>query len=214
MDVRVLVASEILLYREGLRRMLQDVAGIDLVGIAASAEEVVSRVAIEMPAVVLLDVGVAESLALLRNFGSAPYINGIVIVGARELDAAAFAGLPFGLLACLDPDGTESDLRSAICAAARGEIRRHPVPTPPHPSARASRIADLTARETEILRLLQQGLSNKLLSRRLGIELSTVKNHVHSILAKLSASSRGEAISLLFRHEQMQEDEGPATRAR
>ncbi len=53
----------------------------------------------------------------------------------------------------------------------------------------------------EILRLMQQGLPNKMISRELGIELSTVKNHVHSILAKLGAHNRGEAISLLYRYE-------------
>jgi len=57
----------------------------------------------------------------------------------------------------------------------------------------------------EILRLMQQGLPNKTISRRLGIELSTVKNHVHSILAKLGAHNRGEAISLLYRHETSRE---------
>jgi DNA-binding NarL/FixJ family response regulator len=53
----------------------------------------------------------------------------------------------------------------------------------------------------EILRLMQRGLPNKTISRLLGIELSTVKNHVHSILAKLGAHNRGEAISLVYRHE-------------
>jgi len=70
-----------------------------------------------------------------------------------------------------------------------------------HPSA----IAHLTEREMEILRLMQQGLPNKTISRQLGIELSTVKNHVHSILAKLGAHNRGEAISLLYRYEKSRE---------
>jgi len=60
----------------------------------------------------------------------------------------------------------------------------------------------------EILRLMQQGLPNKSISRQLGIELSTVKNHVHSILAKLGAHNRGEAISLLYRHEKSREHHG------
>jgi DNA-binding CsgD family transcriptional regulator len=53
----------------------------------------------------------------------------------------------------------------------------------------------------EILLLMQEGVSNKTISRDLGIELSTVKNHVHSILAKLGVHRRGEAISLLHAHE-------------
>jgi DNA-binding NarL/FixJ family response regulator len=62
-------------------------------------------------------------------------------------------------------------------------------------------IDELTSREMEILRLMQQGVSNKTISRELGIELSTVKNHVHSILAKLGVHRRAEAISLLYAHE-------------
>jgi two-component system, NarL family, nitrate/nitrite response regulator NarL len=210
MEIRVLVASEVRLYREGLRRVLQDVAGIALVGIAASAEEVVAQACGLMPpTVVLLDVGLAESLALIQNFGGAPHIPGIVIVGAPEIDAETVAALPFGVLGYVMRDGSESDLLETIHAAARGEVRqcRRPAVPPLSSGARRSHIEELTARETEILRLMQQGLSNKMLSRRLGIELSTVKNHVHSILAKLSARSRGEAISLLYRHDELRRTE-------
>lgn len=55
----------------------------------------------------------------------------------------------------------------------------------------------LTARESEILALLQQGLSNKVISRRLGIELATVKNHVHSVFGKLGLRRRAEAAVLV-----------------
>ena len=85
-------------------------------------------------------------------------------------------------------------LLDAIRAAGRANA--------PHKSFMAAACIDgLTAREMEILRLMQQGVSNKTISRHLGIELSTVKNHVHSILAKLGVHRRGEAISLLYAHE-------------
>jgi two-component system, NarL family, nitrate/nitrite response regulator NarL len=218
MDIRVLVASEVRLYREGLRRVLQDVAGIALVGIASSAEEVVELVCGLAPTVVLLDLALAENLAMIQSFGRAPHINGIVIVGAREFDPSTIAVLPFGILGYVSRNGTESDLLDAIRAAARGEVRAHrdnPLsPSPRNGMAPRDHIEELTARETEILRLMQQGHSNKVLSRQLGIGLSTVKNHVHSILAKLSARSRGEAISLLYRHDESQRTERALTRAR
>lgn len=210
MEIRVLVASEVRLYREGLRRVLQDIAGISLVGIAASAEEVVDQsCGLMPPTVILLDLALAESLAVIQGFGGAPHIPGIVIVGAPDTDAETIAALPFGILGYVMRDGTESDLLETIHAAARGEVRlcRRPPFSPLASGARRSHIEELTARETEILRLMQQGLSNKLLSRQLGIELSTVKNHVHSILAKLSARSRGEAISLLYRHDALRRTE-------
>jgi two-component system nitrate/nitrite response regulator NarL len=101
------------------------------------------------------------------------------------------------------------DMLEAIHAAARGEVRCSPrvagflfrhiaslsrernTPTP---------APTLTARESQILELVRQGLTNKMISRTLGIELTTVKNHVHSILAKLGVHRRAEAM-LLFRDE-------------
>jgi DNA-binding NarL/FixJ family response regulator len=56
----------------------------------------------------------------------------------------------------------------------------------------------LTTREAQILKLVQEGMSNKMISRSVGIELATVKNHVHSILVKLGINRRAEAISLLY----------------
>ena len=69
------------------------------------------------------------------------------------------------------------------------------------PTERQRRSANgsLTAREGQILKLIQEGMSNKMISRSLGIELATVKNHVHNILVKLDIHRRAEAISLLYR---------------
>jgi DNA-binding NarL/FixJ family response regulator len=89
-------------------------------------------------------------------------------------------------------DGTVAVLLDAIRAAGRAGAQHKPG---------GSSMDELTAREMEILRLMQEGVSNKTISRHLGIELSTVKNHVHSILAKLGVHRRGEAISLLYAHE-------------
>ena len=99
-------------------------------------------------------------------------------------------------------------MAAAIKAAARGEVHCSPKiagslfrriaalsngrTTRPTPGS-------LTARETQILKLVQEGMSNKMISRTLGIELPTVKNHVHSILVKLGIHRRAEAISLMYR---------------
>jgi DNA-binding NarL/FixJ family response regulator len=66
-----------------------------------------------------------------------------------------------------------------------------------HRRTKASPLAGLTTREIQVLRMMRQGLSNKVISRRLGIELSTVKNHVHSVLAKLGVHRRAEAVSFV-----------------
>jgi DNA-binding NarL/FixJ family response regulator len=102
------------------------------------------------------------------------------------------------------------DVLEAIQAAARGEVRcsprvagflfRHIASLAKEQSPSPVQTSALTARESQILELLRQGMTNKMISRRLGIELPTVKNHVHSVLAKLGVHRRAEAM-LLFRDE-------------
>ena len=200
MVIRVLVATAVRPYRDGLHRILQGAEGIALAGIASTAEQTVEQACKLLPQVILLDVEMAKCLALQRQFGGAPKIDGVVILGRPETYAEVVACLPAEVLAFVPRDATVADLLAAIRAAGRREntFVRLVAPVPrQHPSA----ILALTDREMEILRLMQQGLPNKTLSRQLGIELSTVKNHVHSILAKLGAHNRGEAISLLYQYE-------------
>jgi DNA-binding NarL/FixJ family response regulator len=221
MVIRVLLATGVRAYREGLQRVLQAAEGIALVGIAATAEQTVEQACKLLPAVILLDIGMAKSLALGGQIAGTPRVGGIVMLGKPEAYADVLVCLPATVLAFVARDATVADLLSAIRAAGGSDAAmRLATPPPPlvapvklsfpgyaprqHPSA----IAHLTDREMEILRLIQQGMPNKTISRRLGIELSTVKNHVHSILAKLGAHNRGEAISLLYRYENTGRAEG------
>lgn len=191
---KVLVATAVRAYREGLQRVLQGADGIALVGIAATAEQTVEEVCKWLPSVLLLDMDMAKRLALAGQMAGAPGVRGIVLVGRPEAYADVVVCLPAEVLAFVECDATVDDLLRAIRAA--GGIDE-PVPRP-HPAAA---IAHLTEREMEILKLIQRGLPNKSISQQLGIELSTVKNHIHSILAKLGAHSRAEATSLLYMYE-------------
>jgi two-component system, NarL family, nitrate/nitrite response regulator NarL len=199
MVIRVLVATGIRAYRDGLQRVLQGAEGIALVGIAATAEQVVEQSCKLLPSVILLDNAMAKGLALCKPFAGTPKVSGMVMLGTPEAYADMLVCLPAETLAFVARDATVADLLKAIRAAGGADIAAPRLVTPAarHPSA----IAHITGREMEILRLMQQGLPNKMISRELGIELSTVKNHVHSILAKLGAHNRGEAISLLYRYE-------------
>ena len=224
MAIRVVVASEVRLYREGLRRVLQDTDGISLVGVASSAGEVVEQACRLVPSVVVVDMAMTESFSVARHFARTPNIGGIVILGIPELEPDVIACLPPNILGFVTRDGTVADLVGAIHAAGRGEVYcSSDAPQvyqrmAAEASARSNGdcIYDLTAREREILKLMQQGVSNKTISRQLGIGLSTVKNHVHSILAKLGVHRRGEAIRLLYRHEDSgrERDEASAPRSR
>jgi two-component system, NarL family, nitrate/nitrite response regulator NarL len=210
MDVRVLVASEVRLYQEGLQRVLQGVAGIVFVGIASSAEELLAQAAALMPTVILLDMAVARSLSVAKHLSRRPLEGGVVVLGIPEGGGGLMSTLPANLLGYVTRDGTVADLLAAIRCAGRGELycSRSLVPlmaarvrgaqAPPVPAAT---FGHLTTREMEILELVREGFSNKAISRQLGIGLSTVKNHVHSVLAKLGVHCRSEAIAVLNRHE-------------
>jgi DNA-binding NarL/FixJ family response regulator len=207
MTIRVLVAIAVRPYRDGLQRVLQGAEGIALAGMASSAEQTVEQACRLLPTVILLDTEMARNLALQRQFGGTPRFCGMVILGRPELYSEVVACLPAEVLAFVAREATVADLLTAIRAAGRGghggsrELRSVTELPSLAPRRQPSAIAHLTEREMEILRLMQQGLPNKTISRQLGIELSTVKNHVHSILAKLGAHNRGEAISLLYRYE-------------
>lgn len=193
MEIRVMVASEVRLYRDALQRVLQGAAGISVVGIASSVEEVVKQACRLIPAVVVIDMAMVESFSLAQPVVRASQSGGVVMLGVPEVPAEVIACMPSAILGYVSRDGTVAVLLDAIRAASRGA---------PEPELHGNVSIDgLTGREMEILRLMQQGVSNKTISRELGIELSTVKNHVHSILAKLGVHRRGEAISLLYAHE-------------
>jgi len=204
--IRVLIATAVRGYRGGLQRVLQGAEGIALVGIASTAEQVVEQSCKLLPSVILLDNAMAKLLALSNPFPGAPKVSGMVMLVTPEVYADMLVCLPAETLAFVSCDATVADLLAAIRTAGGDEspFPRAAMPAataPRHPSGHPSAIAHLTEREMEILRLMQQGLPNKMISRQLGIELSTVKNHVHSILTKLGAHNRGEAISLLYRYE-------------
>jgi two-component system, NarL family, nitrate/nitrite response regulator NarL len=120
-----------------------------------------------------------------------------------------------GIAGYVTRDGSVEDVVAAIKAAARGDVHCSPriagslfrrIAAMSADRSRRSGSGALTARETQILKLIQEGMSNKMISRTLGIGLATVKNHVHNILLKLGIQRRAEAISLL--HESASEKGG------
>jgi len=194
MDIRVMVASEVRLYRDALQRVLQGAEGITMVGVASSADDVVKRACMLGPGVVVVDTAMLESFTAARHVGHASQAGGVMVLCIPEVPAEVLGCLPSAILGFVTRDGTAAVLHDAIRAVGRNSAT--------HRVQGGGCIDELTAREMEILRLMQQGVSNKTISRQLGIELSTVKNHVHSILNKLGVHRRGEAISLMYAHDE------------
>jgi DNA-binding NarL/FixJ family response regulator len=198
----VFVLSQVRFYGEALARML-DGDHCQVVGTGSPPDLHLEVLRSVEPDLVLVDAGLREVIPGLARIGPAPVLALGVADSEREVLSCAEAGATgyvFG-------DATLAELLATMQSVTSGEmpcspriaaslIHRVAVLAAGH-SARPA--TELTPREVEIVKLVDAGLSNKEIGRRLSIELSTVKNHVHSILEKLGAHRRGEAAAR-FRH--------------
>jgi DNA-binding NarL/FixJ family response regulator len=203
--IRVLVATHIRLYCEGLERVLRESPEFALVGTACSAAEAIEQIHKLSADVALLDMAMTGAFGVAKEVARSGGHSKIVALGMPDDETQVLSCAQIGIAGYVTRDGSVEDVVAAIKAAARGEVHC----SPKIAGSLFRRIAALstgrtaagalTAREVQILRLVQEGMSNKMISRNLGIELPTVKNHVHSILVKLGVHRRAEAISLMYR---------------
>jgi DNA-binding NarL/FixJ family response regulator len=204
----VLLVSDQPLYRDGIARTLGEDQQITVVGAAASPEQALELVCLLEPDIVLIDMGMPDALDAARQIAQSTQRTRVVALAIREEDAEVIACAEVGVAGYVPREGSAHDAVDVILAVARGEARCSPrivgsllrriaaLAASRQDSGHAAP-PGLTAREAEILALLQQGLPNKTISRRLGIELATVKNHVHSIFGKLGLRRRAEAAVLV-----------------
>jgi two-component system nitrate/nitrite response regulator NarL len=198
--VRVLLFTDVRLYRELLAAALAEHDGIELAG-SAPCDVAAMAVGMFEPGVVVVDTAAVSVPDGLHALAAALPEAKIVAVGVPDDDEAVVALLEAGAAGYVTAEQPLPDLLAAIEAAAQGVLR-----CPPRLSAAlARRMAalaagrpretngnGLTPRQHEIATLIAEGLSNKQIARRLSIEHATVKNHVHSILVKLGVSRRDQ----------------------
>lgn len=200
--IRVLIVAHIRLYREGLAVMLQHEQRISVVGAAVGADEALVALREHQPDVVLLDMAIPDNALLVRALVAAVPGTKVVALAVPEVEREVLACAEAGVAGYVTREGSVEDVVAAVESVARGEMLCSPrmaatllqrVATLALERSPGNIEARLTRRELEILDLIDQGLSNKEIARRLTIELSTVKNHVHNVLEKLNVSRRGEA---------------------
>lgn len=192
-------------YREGLAEALRHVAGIQVVG-ASAAAGALPRVQLLRPDVVLVDSTSADMLGMVRMLAASAPTAKVVALALPEQSPEVLACAEAGAAGYVTEQASLAELVLTIQAVSRGEMQCPPEITGSLLRRVAVLAADrraflpgstLTARELEVLSLLDEGLSNKQIARRLCIELATVKNHVHHILEKLQVGRRGEATAYL-----------------
>ena len=206
--IRVAIVADIRLYREGLARILERQPNISVVATAATSDGSLAPLSQLAPDLILIDMAMPDSPAAIRRVAVAAPGAKVVSLSVREGegegedDRDVLASAEAGAIAYVPREASLEDLVAVIECAVRGEA----VCSPRVAGALLRRIAalatdgrsdrvpaHLTNREREIMGLIDEGLSNKEIAKRLRIEVATVKNHVHNILEKLQVHRRGEA---------------------
>jgi two-component system nitrate/nitrite response regulator NarL len=200
--IRVSVIAQTRLYQEGLERSLAAQPGLEVVASARDVTEGIAQARAARPDALVIDLGADLGPDAVRRFAlAAPEVR-IVALAVDEDRAETLALVEAGVAGYVTRDGSLQELVATLSSVVRDELRCSPrmagtllrrMQTLARASAPPSAGDRLTAREREILELIDLGLANKDIARRLHIELPTVKNHVHHILEKLGAAHRGEA---------------------
>jgi len=207
-EIAVVIVAEVRFYRDGLATIFDATRHIRVAGTAADAESGIALIRDLRPDVALIDVSADDSAATLRAILAAAPDAKVVALGVAEEEDRLVPLVEAGVAGYVTPEGSISDLTAAVESVANGES----ICSPRMVATLLRRIAalasnrrvdldePLTAREHQIVALIDQGLANKEIARRLCIELPTVKNHVHHILDKLHVTRRGEAAAKMRWH--------------
>lgn len=196
--IRVLIVDDHAVVRSGLAVFLLAFDDLEQVGEAGSGEEAIALCQTLRPDVVLMDLAMPEmnGAAATRQIRQAlPHVQVLALTSFRENHLVQSA-LRAGAIGCLLKNLSAAELAAAIRAAHAGRATPALDMSVPGPGHRQTIGFDLTPREREVLALLTEGLNNLDIAERLAVSRSTVKFHVSTILSKLGASSRTEAVAL------------------
>lgn len=213
--IRVLIVDDHAIVRKGIRALLSETGGFEIVGEAADGQEAVAAAAESQPDVILMDLLMPgmDGIEATRQITHQRPGARILVLTSFAADNKLFPAIKAGALGYLLKDSAPEDLLRAIRQVHRGEPALHPtiarkllqeiaqpVDLSPAPEA-------LTVRELAVLRLIAQGLSNQEIADQLSVSEPTVRTHVSRILGKLHLASRTQAALYAVREGLEAEDE-------
>jgi DNA-binding NarL/FixJ family response regulator len=199
----VLIADDHALFRYGLKAMLRSTEGFEVVGEAATGEEVVALAGELKPDIILMDIqmpGLNGIEATRRILRSDPGI-GVVVVTMFEQDDSVFAAMRAGARGYVLKGADADEVVKVVRAVAEGDAHFGPdiaqrlmgFFSDPKPAPTVA-FPELTAREGEVLDLIARGLSNTEIAQQLYVSQKTVRNHVSNVFLKLQVADRSQAI--------------------
>ncbi len=203
--ITVFIISDIRIFREGLDQALRHEPNLRVAGLAADVEELLRVPPIAETHAVLLDMGTPGAEVGARQIREQLPQSRLVALGISEQPEAVLRCAEIGAHAYVSRDSTLENLVNVVVSAVRDEVLCPPgivaalfAELGRNASARGPKAAArLTPREIEVVELIDLGLSNKEIARKLSIQPSTAKNHVHNALEKLGLHQRGQAAAYL-----------------
>jgi DNA-binding NarL/FixJ family response regulator len=204
LPIRIFIADDNRLLREGLASMLSEIEDITIVGMASSGSQALDQIKQLLPEVALLDIGMPDKdgLEVTRTLHEDVPAVKIIILGMPDLTDEIMTCIEAGASGYVLKENSFEYLIKSIYSVQHGES----FCSPRMAASLFSRVAELsgaripessvrlTSREVEIINKIAEGLSNKEIAAKLFIEEQTVKNHVHNILDKLQLHNRLEAV--------------------
>jgi DNA-binding NarL/FixJ family response regulator len=212
MTVRVAIADDQAMIRDGFRMQVTYAEGLELVGEASTGEQAVALARALLPDVLLMDIRmpVMDGIEATRRIVADPATAAVrvLVLTTFDLDEYVYGALRAGASGFLLKDSSPEELQHAIRVVADGgallspQVTRRLVAefaTRPMPGNPSTQLADqLTARETEVLRLVARGLSNAEIATELFLSPLTAKTHVSHILTKLGLRDRAQLVVVAY----------------
>jgi DNA-binding NarL/FixJ family response regulator len=203
-SIRVLIADDHPLFRDGMLGLLGSLADMKVVGEASSGEQAIELARELQPDVILMDIkmpGINGIEATREILHTSPRI-GVLVVTMFEDDDSVFAAMRAGARGYLLKDSSSQEVGHAIRAVASGEAIFGPEVaqrlisffSAPSPAVSRRAFPELTEREEEVLSLVAQGKTNQQIAKELFVSLKTVRNHVSNIFLKLQVADRAQAV--------------------
>lgn len=206
--IRVIIADDHPVYRDGLSRLLTEIGGFDVVGLAADGNEAVKLASELAPDVVVMDVRMPnlDGIEATRRITAATPTTGVVVLSMFEEDELVFAAVRAGARGYLLKDADDDQIAATLRGIARGEAifgpttarrllemlgkvpEKNTAATPPV-------FPQLSQREREVLELLARGMRNTAIAAELFLSERTVRNYVSNVFTKLQVDDRAQAVA-------------------
>lgn len=199
--IRVLIVDDHTIVRKGIRALLAEIAGIEVVGEAADGHEAIVQATRLCPDVILMDLAMPrmDGIEATSQIKIRQPKSRILVMTSFATDDKVLPAIKAGAMGYLLKESAPKDLVQAIHQIYRGESSLHPVIARKvleeiaQPQDRPPTTDPLTQREAEVLRLVAQGLSNQDIATKLHVGAPTVRTHVSNIMSKLYLANRVQA---------------------